>query len=158
MKRTACPSLSTSLHRLQPVPFLKKNRLSVSMGELLTPPWGQQLALPSVRVNAGNDLTVTPKGWVSFQVENWVKSKMELTPKGDLMEYLEQSENSIGYRVRIMQRKAFKITGYSIIVPPPPNDRSVPQFWDDIGADGRLEELKSLISPALGSGTRVVGS
>lgn len=62
-----------------------------------------------------------------------------------LMEYLEKSEEITGYRVRIMQRKAFKDTGYTIIVPPR-CDEMVSQFWHDVAADGRLGLLKEASS------------
>jgi predicted transcriptional regulator YdeE len=61
------------------------------------------------------------------------------------MEYLEKSEEITGYRVRIMQRKAFKVAGYTIIVPPR-SDEMVSQFWYDVAADGRLELLKNASS------------
>lgn len=63
------------------------------------------------------------------------------------MEYLEQSEEITGYRVRIMQREAFKIAGYTIIVPPAPRDKMViKRFWDEVVADGRLERLSKASS------------
>ena len=57
------------------------------------------------------------------------------------MEYIENSQEIVGYNVKIMKRAAFKITGYTLIVPPGP-DNPVPQFWSSIVADGKLEALK----------------
>ena len=57
------------------------------------------------------------------------------------MEYIENSQEIVGYNVKIMKRKAFKVTGYTLIVPPGP-EIAIPQFWSDITADGRLEALK----------------
>ena len=58
------------------------------------------------------------------------------------MQYIEQSEEITGYKVKIMQREAFKVTGYTIIVPPTPSDNMIGQFWDDAIANGRLDRLK----------------
>jgi len=72
------------------------------------------------------------------------------------MEYLERSEEIVGYRVKIMHREAFKIKGYTLIVPPNADDRFVSRFWDAVSADGRLEKLlkASSIRPwALGLGS-----
>jgi len=71
------------------------------------------------------------------------------------MEYLERSEEIVGYRVKIMHREAFKIRGYTLIVPEH-KEYLVPQFWNEISADGRLEKLKkaSSVQPwVLGLGT-----
>ena len=57
------------------------------------------------------------------------------------MEYLERSQELTGYKVKVMHRAAFRVTGYTIIVPPPPNKRVVPQFWEAVITDGRLEKL-----------------
>jgi predicted transcriptional regulator YdeE len=44
-----------------------------------------------------------------------------------------------------MQRPAFKVTGYTLLVPPR-SDEMIPQFWRQITADGRLELLKNASS------------
>jgi ferredoxin len=55
------------------------------------------------------------------------------------MKYLEKSEEITGYRVKIWERDAFKVTGYALIVPPA--DNIIPDFWNEIAADGRLDKL-----------------
>ena len=59
------------------------------------------------------------------------------------MIYLDGSEELTGYRVKVMQREAFRVTGYTLIVPPGAN-KMIPMFWDDIISDGRLERLKQV--------------
>ena len=62
--------------------------------------------------------------------------------KGYIMEYLEKGEEITGYRVKIWKRDAFNIKGYTIIVPPGPSGRTMPQeFWKTVIADERLEKL-----------------
>jgi hypothetical protein len=56
------------------------------------------------------------------------------------MEYLERSEELTGYRVKIVPREAFRVTGYTLIVAPA-DDVAVPQFWSAVKADGRLAKL-----------------
>ena len=56
--------------------------------------------------------------------------------------YLERSEEITGYRVTIMPKPAFQVTGYTIIVPPQDDTQMIPRFVDDVMADGRLEALK----------------
>jgi len=71
------------------------------------------------------------------------------------MEYLERSEEITGYRVKIMPSEAFKIRGYTLIVPEH-EEHLVPRFWDEVLADGRLEKLlkASSVRPwALGLGS-----
>jgi hypothetical protein len=58
------------------------------------------------------------------------------------MEYIEHSETITGYRVKLMCRAAFRVTGYTLIVPPHEDER-VAQFWRDVTADGRLEQLRN---------------
>ena len=60
--------------------------------------------------------------------------------KEDHMQYLDRSEEIIGYRVKIMPKEAFTIRGYTLIIPEY-KEYLVPQFWDKISADGRLEKL-----------------
>ena len=61
------------------------------------------------------------------------------------MEYLGQSLEIAGYPVKIKHRGAFKVTGYTLIVPPR-SDAMIPQFWHDVVADGRLDLLKKASS------------
>lgn len=56
------------------------------------------------------------------------------------MEYTERSEKLIGYRVKIRRRDAFRVTGYSIVVPPG-RSTAIPDFWNDVASDGRLDRL-----------------
>lgn len=58
------------------------------------------------------------------------------------MEYLEKGEEIVGYRVKMRKRGPFKVTGYTIIVPPGPSGKTIPrEFWNDVAIDGRLEKL-----------------
>jgi hypothetical protein len=57
------------------------------------------------------------------------------------MQYIENSEAITGYRVGLMRRKAFRVTGYTLIVPPH-GDELIPKFWNDVAGDGRLDRLK----------------
>ena len=57
------------------------------------------------------------------------------------MESLEHSLELTGYRVKIWTRKAFRVTGYTLIVPPH-SEAMIPQFWSEVAADGRLDALK----------------
>lgn len=63
------------------------------------------------------------------------------------MKYLEKSEEITGFRVKIWEREAFKITGYTFIIPggdDPGVDPSVDPIkknWGEIIADGRLNKL-----------------
>ena len=43
------------------------------------------------------------------------------------MVYLEHSEEITGYKVYIMKKPAFKVTGYTLLVPPGLDDL-IPQF------------------------------
>jgi len=61
------------------------------------------------------------------------------------METLEHSLAIIGYKVRIRKRGAFKVMGYTILVPPHSDDL-IPQFWREVADDGRLEILKNASS------------
>jgi len=73
------------------------------------------------------------------------------------LEYLEKSEEIIGYRVKIWKRDAFTVKGYTIIVPPGPRGRTMPrELWKAVIADGRLDKLTkaSSVRPwALGLGS-----
>jgi predicted transcriptional regulator YdeE len=63
------------------------------------------------------------------------------------MEDLQKSEEITRYRAKIMRREAFKVAGYTIIVPRR-SDEMISQFWCDVAADGRLESLKEASSVA----------
>ena len=62
------------------------------------------------------------------------------------MGYIEHSAEIVGYPVKIVSREAFKVTGYTLIVPPAPNETIVRQFWSDLTADGRLARLQAASS------------
>jgi hypothetical protein len=57
------------------------------------------------------------------------------------VEYIPNSEELVGYRVKIWPRDAFTVVGYTLIVPPG-RDEMPSQFWRDVAADGRLEALQ----------------
>lgn len=55
---------------------------------------------------------------------------------------IENSEEIVGYRVRIWRRDAFRVVGYTRIFPPGrKGEAAIPRFWDELIADGRLERL-----------------
>ena len=57
------------------------------------------------------------------------------------MPYIENSETITGYRVKMMYKPAFRVTGFTLIVPPQ-KVSLVPEFWSTLIADGRLEQLR----------------
>ncbi len=60
------------------------------------------------------------------------------------MEFLPQSEALTGYKVKVTHRGPFRVTGYTLIVPPglyDPAGDPVPRFWHEVTADGRLAKL-----------------
>jgi len=57
------------------------------------------------------------------------------------MSYIERSEEITGYRVRVVRRDAFRVMGYTLIVPPRSDKRTVSRFWDEVETDGRLAAL-----------------
>lgn len=61
------------------------------------------------------------------------------------MDYIAQAKELTGYRVKVIQRPAFQVTGYTLIVPPGKVE-SIPRFWDEITSDGRLSALKKASS------------
>lgn len=72
------------------------------------------------------------------------------------MTYLHQSERITGYKVKTVDREAFRVTGYTLVVQPGKAEEQVPRFWSEVKADGRLEKLKeaSLLRPwVLGLGS-----
>ena len=58
------------------------------------------------------------------------------------MKYLENSEEITGFRVKIWEREAFKITGYTFIIPEGVDSSVDPikKCWGEIIADGRLSK------------------
>ena len=58
------------------------------------------------------------------------------------MQYLENSEALVGYKVRVEARPAFWIVGYTMIVQPGEED-AVPRFARELMDDGRLVKLKA---------------
>lgn len=56
------------------------------------------------------------------------------------MQYIEHSESLTSYRVKSMRRTAFRVTGYTLIVPPQ-SDEIIPKFWREVTSDGRLSQL-----------------
>jgi hypothetical protein len=61
------------------------------------------------------------------------------------MEYLEHCEEITGYKVNTVHRPAFKVTGYSLLVPPQ-SDEMIPQFWSQVASNGKLALLKNASS------------
>ncbi len=62
------------------------------------------------------------------------------------MVYLEQSEQLIGYKVKIIHRPAFRVTGFTALIPADAGGDAVARFWDEIAGDGRLEKLQKASS------------
>jgi hypothetical protein len=58
------------------------------------------------------------------------------------MSYIEDSQAATGYRVKLMHKPAFKVTGFTLIVPPK-SAGIVPAFWDELLSDGRVEKLRA---------------
>jgi hypothetical protein len=56
--------------------------------------------------------------------------------------YVDRSEDITGYKVKVMRKPAFRVTGYTIVVPPNEWTQVLPQFVTAVRADGRLENLK----------------
>jgi predicted transcriptional regulator YdeE len=51
-----------------------------------------------------------------------------------------------GYATYVIHRPAFKVTGYTLIVPAHADKMLIPRFWDDVTADGRLAALQQACS------------
>jgi hypothetical protein len=63
------------------------------------------------------------------------------------MEYLANSIELTGYNVYIRNRPAFVIRGYTLIAAPGRRgDAQIRDFWNQVKADGRLDQLKSASS------------
>jgi hypothetical protein len=73
------------------------------------------------------------------------------------MKYLESCKELTGYNVRIWNRPAFVIRGYTLIAAPGRRgDVQIREFWNQVKGDGRLEKLKgaSMVRPwVLGLGS-----
>lgn len=58
------------------------------------------------------------------------------------MPYLDDGQDVTGYRVKVVSRDAFRVRGYTIVVPPGPSgEAAILAFWRDVAADGRLPGL-----------------
>lgn len=58
------------------------------------------------------------------------------------MTCLDKSHDTVGYHVQVVRRDAFRVRGYTIIVPPGPDgEEAIPAFWREVVADGRLTGL-----------------
>ena len=60
--------------------------------------------------------------------------------------FLDRSEAITGYRVNILHKPDFQVTGYTLIVPPGQDNQLIPRFVDDLMADGRLDSLQKASS------------
>ncbi len=56
--------------------------------------------------------------------------------------YVENAEQIIGYKVKIMPKPVFQVTGYTMIVPPKAAAQTIPPFVAGVTADGRLDALR----------------
>ena len=62
------------------------------------------------------------------------------------MQYIDQSEVLTGYRAGVFHKAAFQVVGFTLIVPPKSSSNMVPNFYDQVIADGRMEKLKKASS------------
>ncbi len=62
------------------------------------------------------------------------------------MTFLERSEEITGYRVKVIRKPAFQVTGYTLIIPPKGETPLIPRFAEEIATDGRLDTLKKASS------------
>ncbi len=67
--------------------------------------------------------------------------------------YLEGSEEITGYKVKIIPKPTYQVTGYTLIVEPGQESNMVAQFMAKLATDGRLETLKKASSIP----TRILG-
>jgi len=59
------------------------------------------------------------------------------------MEYIEGSQDLVGYRVKIWKRDGFRVRGFTLIAPPGKRGEAAPHLlWDEVIADGRLRKLR----------------
>ncbi len=56
--------------------------------------------------------------------------------------FLDRGEEITGYRVKVMRKPAFRVTGYTVVIPPNDWTRMIPEFVGQIMTDGRLDSLK----------------
>lgn len=56
--------------------------------------------------------------------------------------FIEHSQALTGYRVKVMRKPAFQVTGYTVICPPNGEDPLIKDLVEAITTDGRLESLK----------------
>lgn len=61
--------------------------------------------------------------------------------------FIEHSQEITGYRVAILRKPAFQVTGYTIICPPEEEGPIIEAFLQAMNADGRMETLKNASSP-----------
>jgi len=57
------------------------------------------------------------------------------------VEYIDNAEQTVGYKVGTLTREAFTVVGYTLIIEPGEDDE-IPAFWDELLDDGRLEQLR----------------
>jgi predicted transcriptional regulator YdeE len=57
-----------------------------------------------------------------------------------LINYLSESEELTGYRVKVMRREGFTLVGYTLIVQPD-DAEAIPAFWHEVTTDGRQKRL-----------------
>jgi hypothetical protein len=62
-----------------------------------------------------------------------------------MVEYIENSEAIVGYKVKIWHRPPFAIVGYTLIVPPGAAT-AVPEFYTQVTDDGRMAALRAASS------------
>ena len=60
--------------------------------------------------------------------------------------YLERSRGITGYRVGIMRKPAFRVIGYSKVIPPNSETEMVPRVVGELTADGSLDVLRKATS------------
>lgn len=61
---------------------------------------------------------------------------------GAAIMYLERSQEITGYRVKVLRKPAFQVSGYTIMCPPEEEGPLIKSFITDLITDGRMETLK----------------
>ncbi len=56
--------------------------------------------------------------------------------------FIERSQEITGYRVKILRKPAFQVTGYTVICPPDAEGPIIKDFVAALMTDGRMETLK----------------
>lgn len=72
------------------------------------------------------------------------------------MEEIAGARELVGYQTYAVERAAFRVTGYTLLVPAKASPGLIPGFWDQCASDGRLERLQacsSVPTPLLGLGS-----